>query len=103
MPMPTLTQEEMKSAEDALLAEEQALKEKWCRLRGHRFDLPNPNPFNNGHLRECEVICNRCNVHAKVTVTLREAAASPAPAAAAAATPDKPAAAPAAAPAKGNK
>jgi len=61
----------MKVAEDALHAEEQALKRKWCKLKGHRWDLPAANPFNQ-NVPECETICNRCNAHAKVTVTVVE-------------------------------
>jgi hypothetical protein len=64
---------EMKAAEEALLAEEQATKRKWCRLKGHMWNLPADNPFNqSATLTECEVICGRCNAHAKVTVTVIE-------------------------------
>lgn len=62
----------MEKARAALRAEEQALKEKWCKLEGHRWDLPQPNPFNSGLLTTCEVICNRCNAHATLTVDVRE-------------------------------
>jgi hypothetical protein len=65
-----MTGDDLKKAEAALLAEEQALKEKWCRLKGHRWDLPTTSPFNNGFLTTCEIICNRCNAHATVTVTI---------------------------------
>jgi hypothetical protein len=60
---------ETKDAETALLLEEQALKRKWCALKGHRWDLPAVNPFNN-NIPECITICNRCNVSAKVTVAV---------------------------------
>lgn len=70
--MPALTGDDLKKAEAELLAEEQALKEKWCRLKGHRWDVPGVSPFNNGHMTSCEVICNRCNVHATLTVDVHE-------------------------------
>jgi hypothetical protein len=64
---------ELKAAEDALDAEELALKRKRCKLRGHKWDLPAANPFNHSaSLTECETICNRCNARAKVTVTVIE-------------------------------
>ncbi len=66
--MPKLTPEEMAKAEAALHAEEQATKRKWCALKGHRWDLPSVNPLNHD-ISECEVICNRCNLHGKVTIT----------------------------------
>jgi hypothetical protein len=68
--MPKLTKEEMAKAEAALLAEEQATRKKWCALKGHKWDLPQPNPFNSDVL-DCVVICNRCNAHADVTVVVR--------------------------------
>ena len=63
------TKEEMMKGEALLLAEEVALKKKWCALKGHRWDLPGVSPFNND-IMECEVICNRCNAHAHVTVSI---------------------------------
>jgi hypothetical protein len=69
MPM---TPEEIKRAEAALDAEEQALKEKRCVIRGHRWDLPAMSPFNDGHLTSCETICSRCNAHATVSITVRD-------------------------------
>jgi hypothetical protein len=64
---------ELKAAEDALDAEELALKRKRCKLRGHKWDLPAANPFNQSQiLTECETVCNRCSAHAKVTVTVIE-------------------------------
>jgi hypothetical protein len=63
--------EEMAKAEAILHAEEEVLKKKWCALKGHRWDLPGVSPFNHNIL-ECEIICNRCNVHADVTVTIRK-------------------------------
>ena len=59
-----------KAAEAALDAEEQALKRKRCALKGHKWDLPSANPFNHGKLTSCETICNRCNAHAKITLTV---------------------------------
>ena len=69
--MATLSKDEVANAEASLLAEEQALKEKWCKLKGHRWDLPAVSPFSNGHLTTCETICNRCNTHAMVTIALQ--------------------------------
>jgi hypothetical protein len=66
--MPAMTKDEMSKAEAALLAEEQATKKKWCVLKGHRWDLPAVNPLNHD-LSECEIICNRCNLHGTVTIT----------------------------------
>ena len=67
MIMPTMTKEEVAKAEAALFAEEQATKKKWCALKGHRWDLPAVSPFN-ANIMECEIICNRCNLHGKVVV-----------------------------------
>jgi hypothetical protein len=63
------SKEEIAKGEALLLAEEVALKKKWCALKGHRWDLPSVSPFNHD-LLECAVICNRCNAHATVTVTI---------------------------------
>jgi hypothetical protein len=76
--MPAMTKEDMAKAESALNAEEQALKKKWCALKGHRWDLPGANPFNNDML-ECIVICNRCNTHAVLAIAIdKPVAATPA-------------------------
>jgi hypothetical protein len=64
-----VNKEEMAKGEAQLLAEEIALKKKWCALKGHRWDLPSVSPFNHD-LMECAIICNRCNAHAKVVVTV---------------------------------
>jgi hypothetical protein len=64
-----LSKEDVARAETLLLAEEQALKKKWCALKGHKWDLPAVSPFNHNIL-ECEIICSRCNAHASVTVTI---------------------------------
>jgi hypothetical protein len=64
-----LSKEEIAKGEAALLAEEYALKKKWCALKGHRWDMPSVSPFNHDIL-ECIIICNRCNVHAQVTITI---------------------------------
>jgi hypothetical protein len=66
-----LSKEEMKKAEEALYAEEYATKKKWCVLKGHKWDLPAASPFNHDMLT-CEVICNRCNAHATVTITIHQ-------------------------------
>ena len=78
MNMPSISKEEMAKAEAALLAEEQAIKEKWCVLKGHRWDLPGVSPFNN-NIMDCRVICGRCNVGATVTVTVDATPATVAP------------------------
>ena len=80
-----ISKEERAKAEAGLLAEEQALKEKWCSLVGHRWDLPGVSPFNHD-IMTCKVVCNRCNAHATVTVTI-DAADAPPPVAAAASVP----------------
>jgi hypothetical protein len=68
-----MTPADLKAAEDAIDAEEQTLKRKRCKLRGHKWDLPAANPFNQSQtLTECETICNRCNARARVTVTVIE-------------------------------
>lgn len=64
-----MTKDDMSKAEAALHAEEQTIKKKWCALKGHRWDLPSASPFNHDIL-ECDVICNRCNARAKVTITI---------------------------------
>ena len=53
-----MTPADLKAAEDALDAEEQAIKRKRCKLRGHRWDLPAANPFNqnNQNVSDCETI-----------------------------------------------
>jgi len=76
--MPVLTKEEMAKAEAGLLAEEQGIKKKWCALKGHRWDLPAVSPFNHD-IMECEVICNRCNLHGKLLITPVLAVSNPAP------------------------
>jgi hypothetical protein len=66
--MPKLTKEEFSKAEAALLAEEQATKRKWCALKGHKWDLPQPNPLNFDML-ECDLVCGRCSARAKLAIT----------------------------------
>jgi len=66
-----LSKEDMARAEAQLVAEETALKKKWCMLKGHKWDLPAVSPFNHNIL-ECEIICSRCNAHAIVTVTVNK-------------------------------
>lgn len=66
--MTKMTQDEVSKAEAALRAEEEAIKRKWCVLKGHRWDLPAVSPFNSD-TSECNIICNRCNLHGKVTIT----------------------------------
>jgi hypothetical protein len=66
-----LSKEEIARGEAELLAEEQALKKKWCALKGHRWDLPSVSPFNHDIL-ECLIICNRCNAHADLAITVRK-------------------------------
>jgi hypothetical protein len=64
-----ISKEEMTKGEAALVAEEATLKRKWCALKGHRWDLPAASPFNHDIL-ECEIICNRCNAHATLAITI---------------------------------
>jgi hypothetical protein len=71
-----MTKEEMTKAEAALAAEELTLKRKWCALKGHRWDLPAVSPFNHDVL-ECLVICNRCNAHALLNITIDSVPAAP--------------------------
>lgn len=66
--MATMTQEEMNKAEASLHAEEEVIKKKWCVLKGHRWDLPAVTPFNHD-IWECEIICNRCNLHGRLVIT----------------------------------
>jgi hypothetical protein len=75
--MPPLSKEEIAKGEVALVAEETALKKKWCALKGHRWDMSAVSPFNHDIL-ECEVICNRCNAHGVLTIAIqKEAPAAP--------------------------
>lgn len=67
--MATLSKEDMTKAEAALLAEEYATKKKWCALKGHKWDLPQPNPLNSDSL-ECALRCSRCNGTAVLTITV---------------------------------
>jgi hypothetical protein len=62
--------EEFARQETALLAEEHQIKKKWCKLKGHRWDLPSVSPFNHDML-VCLIICNRCNAHADLLITVR--------------------------------
>ena len=72
--MATMTKEDVAKAEAALNEEELALKKKWCALKGHRWDLPTPSPFNHDML-ECIIICNRCNAHAELLIKVDKPAA----------------------------
>jgi hypothetical protein len=67
--MVALTNEEAAKEEAEILAEEQAIKKRWCRLKGHRWDLPQPNPLN-ADLMSCRLMCNRCGVHATLTIAI---------------------------------
>jgi hypothetical protein len=69
---PAISKEELAKGRAALLAEEQATRKKWCALEGHKWDLPQPNPFNSDTMG-CIIICSRCNVHATVTINIDEA------------------------------
>jgi hypothetical protein len=69
--MMAFTKEEIAKGEVALLAEEVALKKKWCALKGHRWDLPGVSPFNHDILA-CVIICNRCNAHADLAITVQK-------------------------------
>ena len=65
------SKEELAQGKAALLAEEAALKKKWCALEGHRWDLPAASPFNHDMLG-CLIICSRCNAHADLAITIRK-------------------------------
>ena len=67
--MTTLTKEEVAKEEQEILALEQLVKVRWCRLKGHRWDLPQPNPLN-ADFYTCSLLCNRCGVSATLTITL---------------------------------
>ncbi len=69
--MAKLTEKEMAKAEADLLAQEQKIKEQWCALKGHKWDLPQPNPLNSDSY-ECTIRCNRCNNTAALTITLNK-------------------------------
>jgi hypothetical protein len=64
------SKEEIEQGRIALRAEEAATKKKWCALEGHRWDLPAVSPFNHD-IFVCEIICNRCNAHADLSVVVR--------------------------------
>jgi hypothetical protein len=67
--MAKMTEKEMAKAEADLLAQEQKIKEQWCALKGHKWDLPQPNPLNSDSL-ECQLRCNRCNETATLTIAV---------------------------------
>lgn len=64
---PVLTKEAMQEAEAQLNTEEEKIKRKWCELKGHRWDLPQPNPLNSDSL-ECQIRCNRCNITGTLSI-----------------------------------
>jgi hypothetical protein len=66
-----LSKQDLARAEAALQNEEQTLKEKWCVLKGHRFDLPAANPINQPlEMTHCQIRCNRCNCTATLSITV---------------------------------
>lgn len=64
-----LPKEEAEKEEKEIQALEQTIKERWCRLKGHRWDLPQPNPLN-ADFYTCPLLCNRCGITATLTITL---------------------------------
>jgi hypothetical protein len=64
-----LTKEAMLEAEAQLNAEEEKIKRKWCELKGHRWDLPQPNPLNSDSL-DCQIRCNRCNITGTLSIVV---------------------------------
>jgi hypothetical protein len=67
--MANWSKEEAAKEEAEILALEQTAKERWCRLKGHRWSLPEPNPLN-ADFYTCSLQCNRCGVNARLTITL---------------------------------
>jgi hypothetical protein len=67
--MPKLSKEEIEREEAAIRADEQRIQERWCALKGHRWDLPQPNPLNSDSYA-CALLCNRCGVKATLTITI---------------------------------
>jgi hypothetical protein len=65
----TLTKEQAAKEEAEILALEQFARVRWCRLKGHRWELPQPNPLN-ADFYTCPLQCNRCGVMATLTITL---------------------------------
>jgi hypothetical protein len=73
-----LTKDEIAHEEAAIRALEQSARERWCKLKGHQWDLPNPNPFNGGpDFYACPIRCNRCGIVGTCTVTLAPPSAPP--------------------------
>ena len=64
-----LTKEEIEKEEAEILAAEQVIKERWCRLKGHRWDLPQPNPLNFD-IMTCPLLCNRCGIRATLSIAI---------------------------------
>lgn len=61
--------EEASKERAAIQAQEQQIKERWCRLEGHKWDLPQPNPLNSDTYL-CALRCNRCGITAKLTIVI---------------------------------
>jgi len=64
-----MTKDEIAKEEAEIRALEQSAKERWCKLQGHRWDLPQPNPLNSDSYK-CDLRCNRCGISATLTITL---------------------------------
>jgi len=67
--MAAISKEEKEKVKAAILAKEQTIKEEWCALEGHKWDLPQPNPLNSDSL-ECPLRCNRCGETARLAITM---------------------------------
>jgi len=79
-----LSKEEIAQEEQEIRALEQLAKERWCRLKGHKWDLPQPNPLNAGDvgipdMLACRLRCNRCACQAALTIAIDTSAAAAAP------------------------
>jgi hypothetical protein len=66
------TADEVAQIEAAIRADEQKISERWCALRGHKWDLPQPNPLNapDPEMLVCRLQCNRCLINATLTIVI---------------------------------
>ena len=51
-------------------------QEQPCPPNGHKWELPQINPFNVSGSLECPIRCSRCDAKAQLSITLNEAAQS---------------------------
>jgi len=64
-----MNKDEIAKEEAEIRALEQLAKERWCKLKGHSWSLPQPNPLNSDSYK-CELPCTRCSVIATLTIAL---------------------------------